>query len=796
MAYVTKLFNSNFLEYASYVIKDRAIPHINDGLKPVQRRILHSLFEMDDGKLHKVANVTGHCMKYHPHGDASIYSALVVLANRDLFIDKQGNFGNILTGDEPSAARYIECRVTPLAKRVLYNPEITEYEDSYDGRNKEPVTFPAKIPVVLIQGAEGIAVGMSTKILPHNFVEVLEAVQACLRGERFQLFPDFASGGLVDVSDYQDGNGKVLVRAKLDTSDPKRIVIREIPFGTTTESLIASVEAAAKKNKIKIAGINDFTTENVEIEISLARGVYAKEVIDALYAFTDCEMSISVNLLLIEDNHPTTMTVTDVIKHHAKQLVDVLTAELKLEERTLKDRLHAKTLEQIFIEERIYKSIEDKDTQEKVIKAVFKGLAPFASKIRREVTQEDIERLLKIPIRRISLYDINKAKQEIRDIKARLKEIAYHLAHITDYAVGFLDALVKDYGGTFARKTQVQSFQKVDAREAAQRNMDLRYDSDTGYLGYEVKSGRALFEVSSYDRVLVIRGSGVYSVIDVPEKLFVDKGMLACGLAEKESLAKTVFTVIYRSPDNGYAYIKRCRIEQFILDKGYMLVPEDTQVLRLTTQKEGQIKVTYKSGPRVKVTEEYFEISDFQVKGQHTLGVRLGSKAVERVSISKPASKGADAAFPGITLKGATRRSSSSTSANDSKAKPAVKAKSSSAAKAKPGASTKRDDKTTRAKAASTAKTAKTAMTAKSGTKKPGAKKTASMKKTTPKTTSSAKSVTKATTKANATTKSKAAAKPKAATKGKASTTKSPNKPTASKTATSKKPAKKTSRKN
>ena len=802
MAYVTKLFNSNFLEYASYVIKDRAIPHINDGLKPVQRRILHSLFEMDDGKLHKVANVTGHCMKYHPHGDASIYSALVVLANRDLFIDKQGNFGNILTGDEPSAARYIECRITPLAKRVLYNPEITEYEDSYDGRNREPVTFPAKIPVVLIQGAEGIAVGMSTKILPHNFVEVLEAVRACLRGEQFQLYPDFASGGLVDVSDYQDGNGKVLVRAKLDTSDPKRIVIREIPFGTTTESLIASVEAAAKKSKIKIAGINDFTTENVEIEISLARGVYANEVIDSLYAFTDCEMSISVNLLLIQDNHPTTMTVTDVVKHHAKQLVDVLTAELKLEERTLKDRLHAKTLEQIFIEERIYKAIEDKDTQEKVIQAVFKGLAPFASKIRREVTQEDIERLLKIPIRRISLYDINKAKQEIRDIKARLKEIAYHLSHITDYAVGFLDTLVKDYGGTFARKTQVQSFQKVDAREAAQRNMDLRYDSDTGYLGYEVKSGRALFEVSSYDRVLVIRGSGVYSVIDVPEKLFVDKGMLACGLAEKESLAKTVFTVIYRSPDNGYAYIKRCKIEQFILDKGYLLVPEEMQVLRLTTQQEGQIKVTYKSGPRVKVTEELFDISDFQVKGQHTLGVRLGSKAVERVSIAKSTSKGADAAFPGTTLKGATRRSSSSAPSGGSKSKTASKStagtraktgtKATAAAKTKP-APEKRAAKSS--SVSSTAPKARASEAAKKGGKKAGSKGSA------PKTGSSARSVTKSktTTKGKtASAKAKTPSAPKAAKPGTAkpaAAKPAAARPGTAKPAAAKKPGKKPPRK-
>lgn len=662
MAYVTKLFNTNFLEYASYVIKDRAIPHIDDGLKPVQRRIIHSLFEMDDGKFHKVANVTGHCMKYHPHGDASIYSALVVLANRDLFIEPQGNFGNIFTGDEPAAARYIECRITPLAKRVFYNPQITEYEDSYDGRNKEPVTFPAKIPVVLIQGAEGIAVGMSTKILPHNFNEVLGAVVDFLRGKKFTLYPDFPTGGVIDISDYQDGNGKVLVRAKLDTKDPKKIVIREIPFGTTTESLIASIEAAAKKNKIKISGISDFTTEQVEIEIALARGVYAQEVVDSLYAFTDCEMSIPVNLLVIRDGHPVTMTIAEVIEHHAHRLVEILTAELKYEERTLRDRLHAKTLEQIFIEKRIYKAIEEMETQEKVVRAVHKGLAPYAPQIRREVTDEDVDRLLKIPIRRISLYDINKAREEMREIKTRLKEIAYHLEHIVDYAVSFLDGLVKDYGKSYERRTKITSFERVDVREAAQRNLELRYDGDTGYLGYDVKSGKLLFNVSEFDRVLVIRASGVYSVIDAPEKLFVDKGMLACGLAEKDSLSKVVFTAIYRNRDTGLAFIKRCRIEQYILDKGYLLVPEDCEVLKLTTQREGEIRVAYAAGPRTKVLEDSFQIKDFPVRGQKTLGVRLGSKEVQKVSIASPNTKAAKAAVAGTKV-----RASSSPAGSGSK---------------------------------------------------------------------------------------------------------------------------------
>ena len=343
MAYVKKLFNDNFLYYASYVIKDRAIPDIDDGLKPVQRRILHSLFEIDDGKFHKVANVVGHCMKYHPHGDQSIYSALVVLANKELFIDKQGNFGNLYTGDEASAARYIECRATPLAKDIFYNPKTTAYEESYDGRNKEPTVFPAKVPVLLMIGAEGIAVGMSTKILPHNPVEVLKAEIACLQGKRFSLHPDFPTGGVADVSEYQDGMGKIRVRAKFDLSDPKRIVIRELPFGSTTESLIASVEAAAKAGRLKIASISDFTTEKVEIEIRLQRGVYADEVVDALYAFTECEQSISCNFLVIKDGQPVQMTATEAVRRHAEKLVGVLKAELKIEEGELLDELHART---------------------------------------------------------------------------------------------------------------------------------------------------------------------------------------------------------------------------------------------------------------------------------------------------------------------------------------------------------------------------------------------------------------------------------------------------------------------
>jgi topoisomerase-4 subunit A len=638
VAYIKNLFDKNFLEYASYVIKDRAIPDLEDGLKPVQRRILHTLFEMDDGKFHKVATVAGQCMKYHPHGEASIGPALVVLANKDFFIDRQGNFGNILTGDEAAAARYIECRATPLAKDIFYNPKLTPMADSYDGRNREPILFPAKIPVVLVMGAEGIAVGMSTKILPHNIIEVLEAEKACLGGKKFQLYPDFPTGGLVDVSDYRDGNGKVLVRAKLDTSDPKRLVIRELPFGSTTESLINSVEAAAKAGRIKIQGISDFTTGEVEIEIRLARGVYAQETADALFAFTECEQSISVNLLVIRDGLPTVMTVTEIIKYHAKQLVKVLTRELELEKKELLDKLHQRTLERIFIEERIYKAIEKMKTAKGVEDAVLAGFKPFLKEVgARGVSQEDVERLLRIPIRRISLYDINKARAEVLEIQGRIKEINGHLKNITAYAVGFLDGIIGKVkaneelrGG--ARKTRVGKFDKVDVKEVVKKDLQLKYDRNTGYLGSAI-NGDVVAEVSPFDRILTLRRNGVYTVGDIPEKSFVGPGAWWIGAADKEVLGNTVFTLIYKEAGTGYPCIKRCVIEGWIMNKEYSLVPEGAEVLHVDTRTKFTFTVCYAPKPRLKIARENFKAQDYLVKGLKAGGVRLAAKEVERVEV-------------------------------------------------------------------------------------------------------------------------------------------------------------------
>jgi topoisomerase-4 subunit A len=638
MAYIKNIFDRNFLEYASYVIKDRAIPDLEDGLKPVQRRILHSLFEMDDGKFHKVANVVGHCMKYHPHGDASIGSALVVLANKEYFIDRQGNFGNILTGDEASAARYIECRATPLSKEIFYHPKLTPMADSYDGRNREPVLFPAKIPVVLVMGAEGIAVGMSTKILPHNFVEVLEAEKACLLGRKFQLYPDFPTGGLVDVSDYRDGNGRVLVRAKIDTSDPKRVVIRELPYGSTTESLINSIESAAKAGRIKIQSLNDFTTESAEIEVKLARGVYAGETVDALYAFTECEQSISVNLLVIKDGLPRIMTVTEIIKHHAKQLVRILTKELEIEKKELLDKLHLRGLERIFIEERIYKSIEKMKTAKGVQDAVIAGFKPFAREVGpRGVSADDVEHLLKIPIRRISLYDINKAREEMREIQARIKEINNHLKNITAYAVSFLDGIIDKIKanvelGKGVRKTRVGTFDKVDVKEVVKKDMELKYDAKTGYLGTSVQ-GMTVAEASPFDRVLAVKKDGTYMVTDLPDKAFIGTGAWWAGIADKEELSETVFTVIYKDGQSGCPYIKRCVIEGWIMNKEYSLAPEGSEVLLVDTRPKFSFTVRYVPKPRLKITHETFKAQDYAVRGLKAGGLRLANKEAAKIEV-------------------------------------------------------------------------------------------------------------------------------------------------------------------
>lgn len=627
MAYIKKLLTDNFLYYASYVIMDRAIPELDDGLKPVQRRILHSLFEMDDGKFHKVANVVGHCMKYHPHGDASIASALVVLANKGLFIDTQGNFGNPVTGDEASAPRYIECRCTPFAKEIFYRPKITTYIDSYDGRNKEPLVFPAKIPVILILGAEGIAVGMSTKILPHNPVEVLKAEVACLQGKSFSLLPDFPTGGIADCSDYADGTGRIRVRASLDTSDPKRIVIREVPYGSTTESLIASIEEATRAGHLKIASISDFTTDRVEIELKLARGVYSQEVVDALYAFTECEKSISCNCLVIKDEKPALMTVSEIVRYHAGKLLALLRQELEIERGELKDELFARTLERIFIEERIYKGIENKRTGEAVIKAVIDGFKPFRKELVREVTEADVEQLLKIPIRRISLYDINRAKEEMQRLEARLAEVERHLADLVGYAIEILKKYIGLLEKDWPRKTRLKAFEKVEAREVARRDIALRYDRESGYLGTEV-SGEKVLEASMYDKVLVLRKNGIYTVIPMPDRFFAGQDILWVEVADKERLLAAPVTLVYTLQGHEGAFIKRTVIDAWLTGKDYSLVPEGAAVIGFSVRKDFAFTLQYAPKSRLKKTAESFRADRYPIRGRLAKGLRLTARAV------------------------------------------------------------------------------------------------------------------------------------------------------------------------
>lgn len=634
MAYVKNLFDSNFIQYASYVIRDRAIPEIIDGLKPVQRRILHTLLEKDDGRLTKVAKVCGDVATYHPHGDASIYTALVNLANKEIFIDKQGNYGNMYTGDGPAAPRYIECRLRPVTRDILYNPKITQYVPSYDGRAKEPVCFRAKLPLVLIMGAEGIAVGMSTQILSHNVHEVIEAEKKCLRGESFQLFPDFQTGGLIDCSEYKDGLGKIVTRARMDTSDEKRIVITELPYGCTTESLMDSIEKAARTGKVKIASINDFTSATVNVEIKLPRGVYVKDVVDSLYAFTDCEKTVYCNLLVIKDNMPVQMTVTEVIEYHSKQLLGILKEELEVERAELMEKLHLRTLERIFIEERIYKSIEQMKTEEAVNKAVKDGFVPFRAEILRDITNDDIDHLLKIPIRRISLYDMNKNRKEVQAINARLKEISHLLKHLVDYAITCLDGIeAKLNPATIKRRTELTNIRTVDVKTVVKRDTSLKYDEKNGYLGTAVSGGTELLKITPFDRILYVRKSGIYTVTEAPSKVFVGPEMRWCGFADKESLSKVLFTILYRDPQTQYVYIKRCKINAYIMNRDYFFAPDGMEVLHIDTRKNFSFALNYVPKPRVKILKESFKAQDYMEKGLKALGTRIVSKEVQSVTV-------------------------------------------------------------------------------------------------------------------------------------------------------------------
>jgi topoisomerase IV subunit A len=619
--------NTSFLEYASYVIRDRAIPHLTDGLKPVQRRIMWALHEKDDGRFIKVANVVGHTMQYHPHGDASISDAIVVLANKRYLIEGQGNFGNIFTGDPAAASRYIECRLTDLARTELFNDEITEFVPSYDGRNKEPVTLPCKLPLTLMLGTEGIAVGLSARILPHNFPELLEAQIAILKKQSFKCLPDFPTGGQMDARDYQDGKGSVKVRAKLKVKDESTIVIKEIPPTTTTDSLIGSIEDAARKGKLKVKSINDFTSEEVEIEIKCPQGVDAEKLVDALFAFTDCEVSIASRIVVIKDNRPVELTVSEVLRANTEQLVETLKRELELKQKKLEDELHFRTLERIFIEERIYKRIEQCKTAEAVVEAVYDGFKPFRKKMYRDLSDADVDKLLAVRIRRISLFDINKHREETEQVKADLEETRKNLKNLTRYAIGHLEGLLEKYGPLYPRLTTKSArHDEIDVKEVAFKAFKVAYDRESGYVGYKVNSEEFKVECTKFDKILLVFKDGTYKVTELPEKFFVGPELFYCGLPERDR----IFTCAYT--DRKASYLKRFKFGGTILNKAYACIPGKARILFFSTDTPKKLFIRYKPAPHQKISQQTCEPKEIEVKGPKTRGRMISNKDISSVT--------------------------------------------------------------------------------------------------------------------------------------------------------------------
>ena len=626
------VMEDHYLKYASYVILDRAIPNIVDGLKPVQRRILYTLFQMENAKLHKVANVVGQTMALHPHGDAPIYEALVNLANKNFLLDKQGNFGNLYTGDPSAAARYIETRLSELSKETMFNPDLTETALSYDSRHKEPLVLPAKIPLLLMQGADGIAVGMSAHILPHNFVELLEAEIAILEGRDFTLVPDFPTGGIMDASEYDHGKGKVKLRAKIEVRDPKTLVITEICYGTTTESLIRSIDEAAKKGKIRIESINDYTSDKVEVEIKLPRGQYAEELIDALYVFTECQVSLTSQLVVIKDNFPWEADVKEMLKFHAEKLQGYLQRELEIEHGRLLEKVFNKTLEQIFIENRIYKDIETKRSYESVHQAIIDGLIPFHKKLDRVPTEEDRERLLSIPIRRISRFDIEKNEKEISELLEEMARIEKDLKNMKKFTINFIKGLLKQYGKLFARKTKIEEIRQLDLRAIQTKSMKVGFDPETGFVGTKIP-GPHILECTNFDKILVLFQDGSYSVINIPEKQYIARDkqkVLFVGIADK----KTIFNVIYKDPKTLLAYAKRFIVEKFILDKSYRFLEAGMHLEHLTTNSDAKMHIVFVPKVKQKISAMDFVFNTILVKGVSAKGIKVASRAVKKVSVA------------------------------------------------------------------------------------------------------------------------------------------------------------------
>ncbi len=635
---LAKSYREWFLEYASYVILDRAVPHIDDGLKPVQRRILHTFWEQDDGRFHKVANIVGACMRFHPHGDASIGAALVGMGQRGFLVEPQGNFGNVLTGDEAAASRYIEARLTAFAREVVFNPKTTTWQLSYDGRAKEPVTLPAKFPLVLLDGAEGIAVGLSTRILPHNFNDLCRAAINHLQGKRFRIFPDFPTGGIADFSEYNDGErgGKVKVRAKIEVRSKYLLAITELPYGRTTEALIESILAANAKGKLKIKHVDDNTSENVEILVHLPQGADADQLIRQLYVFSDCEVSLSPAACVIDQDKPLFLGVSEILRRSVDKTVQLLKRELEIRLEELEQQWHWDSLERIFIEERIYRRIEKSQTWDSVLAEIREGLKPFLKQLRREVTADDITRLTEIRIKRISAYNRFQADEAIQKIESEIKETKHHLKHLTPYAIAWFERLQEKYGKGQKRRTTYDEIEQIKAAEVVSATQRLYVNREEGFIGLNWRQHEFLTECTILDDVVCFMADGTMKVARVSDKVFMGREILHVAVVPKEG-DRAFYTMIYQDKESGKAFAKKFQLGGITRDKLYPLVPsEGSRVVFLdvakseeTTTKKVTITLSGRCSARVK--EFVFDLSELTIGQRGAKGITVTQWPIRQV---------------------------------------------------------------------------------------------------------------------------------------------------------------------
>ncbi len=638
---VTGMYKDWFLDYASYVILERAVPAIEDGFKPVQRRIMHALKELDDGRYNKVANVVGHTMQYHPHGDASIADAMVQIGQKDLLIDTQGNWGNILTGDSAAASRYIEARLSKFALDVVYSPKIIDWQLSYDGRKKEPINLPVKFPLLLAQGAEGIAVGLSTKILPHNFNELIDASIKHLKGQRFKLFPDFPTSGIIDVTNYNDGlrGGKIRVRAKISTLDKNTLVIKEIPYGTNTSSLIDSILKANDKGKIKIKKIEDNTAAEVEILVHLPSGLSPDKTIDALYAFTACESSISPLGCIIEDNKPLFIGVREMLERSTDFTVELLKAELEIQLGELEEQWHFASLERIFIENRIYRDIEEEETWEGVIAAIDKGLKPHVKNLKRAVTEDDIVRLTEIRIKRISKFDLEKAEQYIQSLDEKIAQTKFHLEHLIEYAIDYFKELKKKYGKGRERKSEIKIFDDIEATKVVIRNTKLYVNREEGFIGTSLRRDEYVTDCSDIDDIIVFTKKGEMMVTKVDSKTFIGKNIIHVGVFKKKD-NRTTYNMIYKEGRGGASYIKRFNVTGVTRDKMYQLAggKPSAEALYFSANLNGEaevITVLLRQSGSIKKLKWDLDFADVLIKGRASKGNLVTKYPVKRIELKE-----------------------------------------------------------------------------------------------------------------------------------------------------------------